>query len=501
MISRLRLLAIDLGLLCVATVLALMLRENLTIDPQKLADLLPYLAFSLALAVPANLMLGLDRALLQFTDIPDYIRAALAACLTAFGATIMMFLFNRMDGVSRSIPLMQALIAIFLLVGARLLVRNHHARTSVAWDESPLASIESNMRAEAVLLIGVNHLSQMLINRIGALSDGEMRIGGVLAVNDRANGRSLGGHLVFGPHENLPSILRKLELHGIAIRRIMLTIDPEELPFDLRATLHKTAGARGIAIDDVRPILDIVRPLQVAAARGAYKPLSSPLARIRIPDEEIQEIVKRPYWRHKRALDAALAGVLLILLSPVIAGLALLIRIGLGAPVYFWQERTGFDGRPVRLYKFRSMSNITGTDAARRDDNQRQNALGRFMRATRLDELPQLWNVLVGEMSFVGPRPLLPADLIDGATARWLARPGLTGWAQVMGGRDLEAADKMALDLWYIRNASLRLDLEIAMRTIPMILRGDKVNEEAIKRAWRDLHARGTPDVALDMAV
>lgn len=501
MTSRLRILALDLCLLGIATWLALLLRENMAIDPRKLDDLLPYVAVSLVFAVPANLMLGLDRALLQFAGLAEYRKVVLAVGLTAFSATIAMFLFNRMDGVARSIPVMQALIAIFLLIGARLVARGRRTQLAMAREDMPLTAIESNMRAEAVLVVGVNHLSEMLISRIGDLSNGAARIGGVLAIDDRANGRSLGGHMLFGPHESLESILRTLELHGITIRRIMLTIDPDELPFELRASMMKTANSRSIPVEDVRPILDLVRPKPIAA-RHAYKAPSSPLAQFRFSDEEMRAIARRPYWRYKRALDAAVAGVMLVMLAPVIGGLALLIRMGLGAPVYFWQERTGYGGRPARLYKFRSMSNIKTSDNGPTDDAKRQSTLGRFMRATRIDELPQLWNVLIGEMSFVGPRPLLPADLIEGATARWLARPGLTGWAQVMGGRDLTAADKMALDLWYIRNASLRLDVEIAIRTVPMILRGERVNHAAIERAWRDLRASEPPaDATLDMAV
>ncbi|NJL08643.1 MAG: sugar transferase, partial [Methylacidiphilales bacterium] len=114
-------------------------------------------------------------------------------------------------------------------------------------------------------------------------------------------------------------------------------------------------------------------------------------------------------------------------------------------------------------------------------------AFGHLLRRTRLDELPQLFSILLGHMSFVGPRPLLPVDQPAGHSARLLVRPGLTGWAQIKGGRIISAEDKAALDVWYVRNASLALDLRILLGTIPMVLFGERVAEDAIAQAWREL--------------
>ena len=148
-------------------------------------------------------------------------------------------------------------------------------------------------------------------------------------------------------------------------------------------------------------------------------------------------------------------------------------------------------GKPFKLYKFRTMGLAHDRGGHRIPDGDRLNAIGRFLRDTRLDELPQLWNILVGEMSFVGPRPLLHVDQPATHAARLLARPGLTGWAQVTGGRHVSPADKAALDVWYIRNASLRLDLEIIVRTVPMVFFGERINQDAIQRAWVELTDTG----------
>jgi hypothetical protein len=137
----------------------------------------------------------------------------------------------------------------------------------------------------------------------------------------------------------------------------------------------------------------------------------------------------------------------------------------------------------------------------RLSEANRQSRLGQFLRRTRLDELPQLYNILVGDMSFVGPRPLLPADQSPAFAARLAVRPGLTGWAQIKGGRELTASDKAALDIWYVRNASLRLDLRILFGTVAVICQGEEREFNAIRQAWRELRSCGMTLVHDKMAL
>jgi lipopolysaccharide/colanic/teichoic acid biosynthesis glycosyltransferase len=118
-------------------------------------------------------------------------------------------------------------------------------------------------------------------------------------------------------------------------------------------------------------------------------------------------------------------------------------------------------------------------------DELRSSSIGRFLRRSRLDELPQLYNILIGEMSFVGPRPLLPVDQPNGQTSRLLVRPGLTGWAQVNGGRDISPEEKAGLDLWYLENASFRLDIKILWRTLGMMIFGERLNIKAQQPSMR----------------
>jgi lipopolysaccharide/colanic/teichoic acid biosynthesis glycosyltransferase len=170
---------------------------------------------------------------------------------------------------------------------------------------------------------------------------------------------------------------------------------------------------------------------------------------------------------------------------------AALVAIDLGFGISFSQQRPGLFGRPFKLHKFCTMAGAHDAKGRRLSDEERMSGIGRFLRRTRLDELLQLHNILVGHMSFVGPRPLLPVDQPAAYAARLLVRPGLTGWAQVKGGRTISAADKAALDVWYVRNASLKLDLKIMAHTAPIVLFGERVSREAIRSAWRELREAG----------
>ncbi len=170
----------------------------------------------------------------------------------------------------------------------------------------------------------------------------------------------------------------------------------------------------------------------------------------------------------------------LILLAPVWLTVAGLVRLKLGSPVLFRQERPGLRGRPFTIYKFRTMTN--GRDAAGKllPDADRLTAFGKFLRSTSLDELPELFNVLKGEMSLVGPRPLLMQYLplyTPEQMRRHEARPGITGWAQVNGRNALSWEDKFACDLWYVKHISFRLDLKILLRTLIIALKRSDINQ------------------------
>lgn len=171
----------------------------------------------------------------------------------------------------------------------------------------------------------------------------------------------------------------------------------------------------------------------------------------------------------KRLCDVALSAVLLVLLSPVLLLVALLVRIRLGSPVLFRQVRPGFHGRPFVILKFRTMTQVRDRSGTLLPDADRLPAFGRFLRASSLDELPELWNVLRGDMSLVGPRPLLlqyVSRYTPEQSRRHDVRPGITGLAQVNGRNALTWERKFELDLQYVRDMSLALDGWLLLRTV-----------------------------------
>lgn len=181
----------------------------------------------------------------------------------------------------------------------------------------------------------------------------------------------------------------------------------------------------------------------------------------------------------KRLLDCLVSGVALVLLAPVLLWVAGLIFWRMGSPVLFSQERPGLKGRPFRVYKFRTMSDARDAQGQCLPDAQRLTALGSLLRRLSVDELPQLFNVLKGDMSLVGPRPLLMAYLpLYNATQarRHDVRPGITGWAQVKGRNAISWEEKFALDVWYVDHASLWLDVRILWMTVHKVLLRDGIS-------------------------
>ena len=183
----------------------------------------------------------------------------------------------------------------------------------------------------------------------------------------------------------------------------------------------------------------------------------------------------------KRAFDIVAAGLAIIVFAPFVAVIALLVRWKLGSPVLFRQRRPGKDTRPFEMLKFRTMTDARDCEGRLLPDADRLTRFGRFLRSTSLDELPELWNVLRGDMSLVGPRPLLMEYLplySEEQARRHEIRPGLTGWAQVNGRNALSWEQKFTLDVWYVDNRSFWLDIRVIARTIGNVLKRSGISAE-----------------------
>lgn len=484
LLRRILLLFVDVACIAVATIMALWLRENLQISTDRLIGLLPYLGFSAASALVFFPVFGTHRGIWRYSGVRTFVRIAIAACVAVALAVTIGFAFDRMESVARSIPIIQAVLAIGLMTSLRVAL---HLRQQ-ARDLSTVNTLTAPAR-EIVLVHGINSLSELYLRSTAELAPGRIQIAGIIGRSERHANRLFKEIPVLGAPEDVARVVRDLAVHGIFVNRIILTM--------ARDTLSDAAAE---ALDAVRQGSDIV--VETLVDRLAPIPPSSthqpPFPRG--PGEPRQElslksllddgVLKNSYWAWKRVFDITASALLLATLAPLIAIIGLVVLFDVGAPAIFWQQRPGRFGRPFRLFKFRTMVSAYDADGNAVPDAQRSSLIGKVLRATRLDELPQLWNILVGEMSFVGPRPLLHVDQSHEHSARLAVAPGLTGWAQVNGGRAISPSDKTALDIWYIRHASFALDFKIALKTVVMIVYGEKIDPEAIKRAWLEVRQR-----------
>ncbi|MBT1450707.1 sugar transferase [Glaciecola sp. XM2] len=183
----------------------------------------------------------------------------------------------------------------------------------------------------------------------------------------------------------------------------------------------------------------------------------------------------------KRLFDLLFTVVCVSMLSPIIVIIAVLVRVNLGSPIIFSQNRPGLHGKIFKIMKFRTMLDIIDENGNLLPDDHRMTQFGRFLRSTSLDELPGLFNVLKGDMSLVGPRPLLVQYLplySDEQARRHNVRPGITGWAQVNGRNAISWDEKFKLDIWYVENQSLLLDIKILLLTVKKVFVRDGISAE-----------------------
>lgn len=203
----------------------------------------------------------------------------------------------------------------------------------------------------------------------------------------------------------------------------------------------------------------------------------------------------------KKLFDVTIAGALLVLSLPALLIVALLARVYLGSPVIFSQVRPGLAGRPFKVYKFRTMTDARDSAGVLLPDDVRLTRFGRFLRQTSLDELPQLWNVLRGDISLVGPRPLLMDYLplySPEQARRHEVRPGITGWAQVNGRNAISWEEKFALDVWYVDHRSFLLDMKILLLTVRKVIVKDGISAQGMATMSRFYGSAGKMDACRD---
>jgi lipopolysaccharide/colanic/teichoic acid biosynthesis glycosyltransferase len=482
---RLTLKSIDLVLVAFATLVSFLLRENFYLDQGKLIALIPYILICLGSASIVFFVGGLNRTPWRYSSLADHLQIVVLTVLLILLALLLTFTVNRLDGVARSLPVLQGILIVTILVTARVVVRFWFARQI----HIPSNGHSNGHLQETVLVVGVNAVSELFIRCVHELAAQQIEVAGVLAEEPTMRGRVIQQKPILGTAQELQSILQSLEVHGVAVNRIVVAVPADRLPARALEALLELEKSSDIAVQFLTERLGL-------EGLSQKPPTSSDRERSMVHGQRALALAGAVYRVNsvgksfrilKRMIDCSVAALFIVMLAPASALVALVVALDVGFPLIFWQQRPGLFGRPFKLYKFRTMCAAHDKHLRLIPDDRRLSAVGRVLRRTRLDELPQLYNVLIGDMSLVGPRPLLSRDQSPDYTARLSVRPGITGWAQVNGGRIISPSDKWILDIWYAQNMSLVLDLKIVLRTANMVLFGDRINIEAVNQARRDL--------------
>jgi lipopolysaccharide/colanic/teichoic acid biosynthesis glycosyltransferase len=416
----------------------------------------------------------LSQPMSRFFSTPDAVEVAKASLISVAVAGAFLFTFTRMDETPRSVPLIHFGVLALGLIAGRVIARILHRRRETPKPGDVADSVEN------IVIIGMSRLAWFYSKLVEEFANGESRIIAILDERSRFQHRSLNGYLIAGSPLHASKIFDEYATHGVEIHKIVIAVPPESLSKAASSELNRISMQRLVPIEILpeRPLLTS-SPRKVARIHAAD-------FRYDLPSE-----ADRWVWKCKRAVDALLALTALIAASPVAIAVAMLVLIDVGYPVVFWQQRLGRFRRPLRIYKFRTMRAQFDKAGRPVPERERLSPIGRFLRATRLDEIPQLWNILTGEMSVVGPRPLLPVDQPKNFSIRLQVRPGLTGLAQISGGKLISVDEKDALDEYYVRHYSTFTDLGILARTVWVVLRGDKRNETVIAAALAEKKEHG----------
>lgn len=396
----------------------------------------------------------------RFFSAPDAVEVLSASAAGIAMGSLATFALVRLDGIPRSAPLIHFLVLMVGLVAGRTLSRLKFERASVRHQISG--------REQRIIIVGANKAAFFYMRLLREFSFGGEIVVALVDDGLRHIGRRIHGRQIVGRPQDLGRIIREFQVHGIEVSKIVLAVALDRLSPAAQVEVRRVEHELAVAVESL-PELAGVRQRRLAAPSLPTSIHSQPVA---------------PYFKFKRILDFVVALVLLVLLSPAALVVGLLVLMDVGMPILFWQRRLGLRGTGILVYKFRTLQSPFAPDGQHLSQSERLSTLGRGLRFSRLDEIPQLLSVLSGEMSIIGPRPLLPADQPDDVGVRLSVAPGLTGWAQVNGGKLLTPAEKNALDNWYIRNASLWLDIQIFLRTAAMMLFGERRNQLAIDVAF-----------------
>jgi len=449
----------DLAWAVGSPLLALYLRNPAIFDRTDLTSIGYYWSLSAGFAILAFFAFKIQDNMTPYFSVHEAIDIAETVLFVELLTFISLFTINRFDGIPRSIPLEHGLLLAAGLFAARIFIRIVHS------DDEARPTYHSS--GERMILIGANPVAGLFIRLLSAYAPQRQHVISLLDADAAMIGRAIAGVQVVGSPQDLEALVKEYAIHGVTINRVVIAGEVDLLTPVILREVERICQRQRITLSFLPRMVGLTDRGRVEVAVASEQKAAEPS--IPLPS----------YLRLKRPLDVVGSVVLLLLLSPLLAVAAVLVFLDVGLPVLFWQERMGLNGRSFLIYKFRTLASPFDADGKPLVAGREPSAVGRLLRVTRIDELPQLLNVLFGDMSLIGPRPLLPEDQPENAAIRLLVRPGISGWAQVKGGKLVSKEEKGKLDEWYVRNASLLLDLRIGIMTLKWCVPGGSSHAEA----------------------
>jgi lipopolysaccharide/colanic/teichoic acid biosynthesis glycosyltransferase len=463
---RVHLSASDVLWAALAPPLALYFRDAYILSADGAETAVIYCGLSFAITILAFLTFRIGDGISRYFSVHDAIGIIKAVAVAGLTTSVILFTFTRLEGIPRTTPILHVVIlaAGLLITRAVMMVRDRPGQISNTTDPST---------AEHIIMIGSSALTSLYINLLRAYSPAQRHVIAVLDDNIKLLGRAMCGVPVVATSKQLDSVIDEFAVHGVRTDRIIIGGDEHLLPPESMDQVRRICQHRDIILEFVPKLvgLDILQSVRQSAPLTVLEPTNL----LTPPSSN--------YLCYKRIFDFIVALTAIVVFSPLFLITSVLILFDVGSPIVFWQKRVGQNGRGFLLYKFRTLRSPFDREGNSVSDRDRISIAGRLLRTTRLDELPQLFNVLVGEMSLIGPRPLLPCDQPKNSTFRLTVRPGITGWAQINGGNLITTEEKGALDDWYVHNASLLLDLRIAILTMRFLITGERRSETAVSEA------------------
>jgi len=461
----------DAAWIVASPILALYLRNGELVPHSGWDVVGVYWLISASFSLLAIFAFRIPDAMMRYFTVHDAFDIYKAAALAELVTCVVLFTFTRLDGIPRSMPLIHGMLLATGLAAARLLFVHFN---------DDVEDSEHHLGTGRIVLIGANRAASFFIKLLNAYPPERQRVIAVLDERPEMTGRVISGVRIIGTPDRLAATIDEFAIHGVEVEKVVVAGE-NILSHAALVEIQRICSARLVELCSLPQMLGV-------GASGSKEVEASTLRH-----KKAKPTPALPaYFVLKRWIDIIGSATLIVLLSPLLLAGSILTLLDVGSPMLFWQERVGRNGRSFLIYKFRTLHAPFDQRGNAVPERRRLSAIGRFLRATHIDELPQLLNVLIGDMSLIGPRPLLPEDQPQDANVRLLVRPGITGWAQVQGGKLVTTEEKQKLDEWYVGNASLWVDLYILLMTTIIAVRNSGMSEETLADV-EQVHTRNDP--------